>query len=72
MVKFWSLHHCMTELADMWSYDNLCKTDVVLSSAEAEDLEAAAHFVVEATSWVDWWTLLQSPWPSISLMIPGC
>ena len=46
----------MTELAGMRSFDNLAKTDIVLSSSEAEDLEAAVRSFVEATSWIDWWT----------------
>ena len=40
----------------MLSFDSLSKTDVVLSSTEAEDLEAVARTIVEATSWMYWWT----------------
>ena len=42
--------------AGMLSFDSLSKTDVVLSSTEAEDLEAVARTIVEATSWMYWWT----------------
>ena len=49
-----SLPRSVTELGDLKSYENL-KTDVILSSTEAEDLEPAAR-TVEATSWMDWWT----------------
>ena len=48
----------MTELAGIRSYENLNKADVVLSSSEAEDLEAAACTVIEATLWMDWWTFV--------------
>ena len=40
----------------MHSFDNLNRTDVILSSSEEEDLEAAVWSIVEATSWMDWWT----------------
>ena len=40
-VKARSLNHHVTELAGMLSFENLSKTDVILSSAEAEDMEAA-------------------------------
>ena len=46
----------VTELAGMRSYENLDKTDVILSCSEAKDLEAAAFTVEETTSWMDWWT----------------
>ena len=46
----------MTELAGMSSFDDLAKTNVVLSSSEAEDLEVASRSIVETTSWMDWWT----------------
>ena len=55
MIKPHSLPHHVTELANMRSYDNLSKTNVVLSSSEVEDFEAAARSVVEVTSWMDWW-----------------
>ena len=38
----------------MISYDNMNTTDVVFSSTEVEDLEAAARTWLEATSWMDW------------------
>ena len=36
--------------------ENLAKTNVVPSSLEAEDLKAAVQSIIEATSWMDWWT----------------
>ena len=33
----------------MNSFDNLNKTDVVLSLTKAKDLEVAAHTIIEAT-----------------------
>ena len=39
----------------MKSFDNLCKTDEVISSSEIEDLEATARTLLETTSWLDWW-----------------
>ena len=50
-----SLNRHVTELTGMRSFDNLNKTDVILSSSEAEDMEAAMWSIVEATSWMDWW-----------------
>ena len=44
------------ELAGLHSFGNLNKTDIIWSSTEAEELEAALRSVVEATSWMDWWT----------------
>ena len=44
------------ELAGMRSFDNLNKTDVILSSFEAKDMKAAMQSIVEVTSWMDWWT----------------
>ena len=43
----------MMELARIRSFDNLNKTDDFLSSFEAEE---AMQSIVEATSWMDWWT----------------
>ena len=48
----------MTELAGLRSYENLNKTDVIWSSTEAEDIEAALKSIVEATSRMDWWTFV--------------
>ena len=46
----------------MISFDNLNRMDVILSSSEAEDMKAAMQSIVEATSWMDWWTFsLKSP-----------
>ena len=39
----------------MKSFNNLNKSNVVLSSSEAEDLEAAVLTLIEATSWMNWW-----------------
>ena len=52
-MKARSLNRHVTELAGMRSFDNLNKTDVILSSSEAEDLEAAVRSNVEATFWMD-------------------
>ena len=43
----------------MCSFDNLNKTEVLFSASEVEELEAATRTVVEAMSFIDWWT--QSP-----------
>ena len=40
----------------MKSFENLNKTDVVVSSIEAKDLEVVACTVIEVTSWMGWWT----------------
>ena len=40
----------------MISFYNLNKTDVVIVASETEDLEATARTIMEATSWMDWWT----------------
>ena len=53
-MKVFNRH--MTELADLRTFDNLNKTDVIWSSTEAEGMEAALRSTVEATSWMDWWT----------------
>ena len=45
----------VTEVAGVQSFENLNKTDVILSSSEAEDLTAAVWSIVEATFWMDWW-----------------
>ena len=55
-TKACSLNHHVTELVGLRSYDNLSKTDFILSSSEAEDMEVALRFIVETTSWMDWWT----------------
>ena len=62
VVKFQFINRHMTELAGMRFFNNLAlaKTDVVLSSSEAEDLEAAVRSIVEVTSWMDWWTFTKS------------
>ena len=51
-----SLSHHVTELAGLYSFDNLSRTDVLLSSFKTEDMEAAMQSIAEATSWMDWWT----------------
>ena len=56
LVKARSFNRHVTELTGMKSFENLNKTDVNLSSSEAEDLEAAVRSIIEATSWMDWWT----------------
>ena len=50
------VNHHVTELAGLHSFDWLNKTDVIWSSTESEDMEAAPRSIVEATSWMDWWT----------------
>ena len=40
----------------MRSFNNLNRTNVILSSSEAEDMESAMRPIVEATSWMDWQT----------------
>ena len=40
----------------MKSFYNLNKTEEVISSSEVEDLEAAPSTLLEATTWMDWWT----------------
>ena len=56
VTKARSLNSPVTKLAGLRSYDNLNKTDVNLSSSEAEEMEAALQSIIEATSWMDWWT----------------
>ena len=51
-----ALNRHIAELAGLRSFDNLNKTDVVWSSTEMEDVGATARFIIEATSWMDWWT----------------
>ena len=46
----------MTEFGGMHLFDNLNKTAVVFSGSEVEELEAAVRTIVEATSWMGWWT----------------
>ena len=53
LVKTRSLNRHVTELTGMRSFENPNKTDVILSSSEAEDLAAAVRSIVEATSWMD-------------------
>ena len=55
-MKAYFLNRHVMEVAGMWSFDNLDKTDVILSSSEAEDLKAAVSSIGEATFWMDWWT----------------
>ena len=52
LVKARSFSCHVRELVSMWSFENLKKTDVILSS-EAEDMEDAMGSVVEATFWMD-------------------
>ena len=47
----------------MKSFDNLSKADVVLSLTEAKDLDAAVCSVIEATSWMIWWTFATRSMP---------
>ena len=56
MVHSRSLPRHVRELADMCFFENLNRTDVVLSSTEAKDMEVEVCTIVEATSWLDWWT----------------
>ena len=51
LTKARFLNRHVMELAGMHSFDNLNKTDVILSSSEAKDMEAAMRSIVEATSW---------------------
>ena len=50
------LNRHVTELTGLHTFDNLNKMDVIWSSTEAADMEAALRSIVEATSWMDWWT----------------
>ena len=63
LMKAKVLNRHVTELAALHSFDNLNKTDVIWSSTEAEDMEAALHSIVEATPWMDWWTF--ALWPLV-------
>ena len=56
VTKAHSLNRLVTELVGINSFDNLNRTDVILSFSEAEDMEAAMRSIVEATYWTDWWT----------------
>ena len=47
-----SLNRHMMELVWLCSYDNLNKSDVILSSSEAEDMEAGLQSIIEAPSWM--------------------
>ena len=53
MVKLCSLNRNVTELTSLRSFENLNKTDVILSSSETEDFEAVVRSIIEATSWMD-------------------
>ena len=48
-----ALNRHVTELTGFRFFDNLNRADVILSSSEAEDMEAAMLSIVEATSWMD-------------------
>ena len=63
LVKARSLNRHVTEFAGMRSSENLNKIDVMLSSSEAEDLKAAVCSIVEATTWMDWWTFTEVSGP---------
>ena len=52
--RLFATHRSWPPVAGLRSFDNLNETDVVWSSAEAEDVEAALRSIVEATSWMDW------------------
>ena len=54
LVKARSLNCHVMKLAGMRSFENLNKTDVILSSLEAEDLKAAIRSIIKATFWMDW------------------
>ena len=56
VVMFWPLHHHVTELSGRYFFKNLVNKDVVLLSSEAEDLVTAIRSIIEATSWMNWWT----------------
>ena len=56
LTKAKALNYHVMELAGLSSFENLNKTDVTWSSTEAEALEAALRSIVEATSWMGWWT----------------
>ena len=53
-AKALNLH--VMELAGLLSFENLNKTDVIWSSNKTGDMESVLRSIVEATSWVDWWT----------------
>ena len=55
LTKAKVLNRHMTELAGLQSFDNLNKTNIIWSSTEAEDMEAAARSIMEATFWMEWW-----------------
>ena len=55
LPKYNNNNNNVTDLAGMRSFENLNRMDVILSSSEAEDVEAAMRSIVEATSWMDWW-----------------
>ena len=54
----WShtLPRAIMEISGMYSFDNLNRTYVVFSASRTKNLEAAAKTIVEAMSWMDWWT----------------
>ena len=51
LTKAHSLNRHVTELSGIRSFEN--KTDVILPSSEAKEMEAAIRSIVEATSWMD-------------------
>ena len=55
-TKTRSLNHHVTELAGVRFFENLNRMDVILFFYEAEDTKAAMWSILEATSWMDWWT----------------
>ena len=73
-----SLNWHATVLTGLRSFDILSRTNVFWSSSEAEDMEAVGHSIVEATSWMDWWTFtmkslaLQSSGDSPLINVMSC
>ena len=55
ITKDKALNCHVTELVSLHAFDNLNKMDVIWSSTEAEEMEAALRSIVEAISWMDWW-----------------
>ena len=56
VTKAFSLNRHVSVLARLRFFDILSRTDVIRSSSEVEDMEAAVCSIVEATSWSDRWT----------------
>ena len=56
VVRYSTFPGVITELEGMKSFDDFSKTDVAFSSSKIDDLEAAARTLLEATSWMNWWT----------------